>query len=579
VKALAAALVLSCICAPAFAAPSPAVAYRLAPVMEPGALAALKVEMRFAADADGETRLELPKEWGGGEKLWRFVHDLQVSGAASVFEAAPETRVIKAPAGVDLTVSYTVSNPQAADPGVDGSNFSEPIIRPDWLYVIGDTIFAQVEGREQAAASFAWAGTPAGWTYVSDLEQLKDGRGKVNDVVHSLILAAPDLKVETRRTGGAPVRVAVRGAYGFDQKTFSDLVVRIVAAERDFWKGGKTPFLVTLAPLANKAGATSLRGTNLEDGFAVIATPNTPLEMYRVLLTHEYFHTWNPVQVGGLVDGPQEPKDYWASEGFTDFYARRLALRYGLIDLQGFADAWNEALARYWSSGVNTTPNARMVETFWADEALHKLPYDRGSLLAVLFDKRIRDASGGKRSMDDVMFAMRDLAGSTPKTQYGAVAGLFPIAAKQAAGLDFSPEMSRYVERGEPVLLPADAFGGCITVKTLDLPAFDRGFDGAKSAETGIISGVDPAGPAFAAGMRDGFKRVGREGGKDGDSRVEIGYRVIDASGQERLIRYRPEGKTRTTLQELEVASGLSAEAQAGCARAVAGGQAAAAVS
>ena len=44
--------------------------YSLAPVMDHGALAAMEVRMSFAADADGETQLTLPTEWGGGEKLW-----------------------------------------------------------------------------------------------------------------------------------------------------------------------------------------------------------------------------------------------------------------------------------------------------------------------------------------------------------------------------------------------------------------------------------------------------------------------------------------------------------------------------
>ena len=81
-----------------------------------------------------------------------------------------------------------------------------------------------------------------------------------------------------------------------------------------------------------------------------------------------------------------------------------------------------------------------------------------------------------------------------------------------------------------------------------------------------MFTGVDPSGPAYAAGMRDGMKRLGREGGKDGDSRVDIAYRVGDASG-ERWIRYRPEGKTKIALQELAVKPGVDAAAEAACVR------------
>jgi hypothetical protein len=50
-------------------------------------------------------------------------------------------------------------------------------------------------------------------------------------------------------------------------------------------------------------------------------------------------------------------------------------------------------------------------------------------------------------------------------------------------------------------------------------------------------------------------------GGELGDSRVEIRYRVLDLSGKEQLIRYRPEGKSTITFQQIELKSGGDAEA------------------
>jgi predicted metalloprotease with PDZ domain len=554
------------------AAPAPGgVDYSLSPVMEQGALAAFEVRMRFAADADGETRLTLPQEWGGGEKLWRFVSGLRIAGATSVTEDGPAVRLIRSRPGTSIEVSYRLANPQPTDPPVNGKDFAEPIVRPDWAYLIGYTAFADVDGRGAQPARVSLQ-APPGWKVATDLAQLEQSGATADTVQQSATLMAPDLRVLTRMDQGAPVRVAIRGHFGFKDEDFADLAFKVVQAERAFWKARPKPFLVTVGPFAPVASGSSFRGTNLVDSFGVISTANLELDTLRVLLAHEYFHTWNSTELGGLAQGPKEPEGYWFSEGFTDFYARRLALRAGLVDLDGFVNAWNDGLAEYHSSGVRNTPNAEIAASFWSNPEMNRLPYGRGAVFAALMERRLREATAGRRDMDQVMFEMQRLAAAAPKAQEGSAADLFAPAVRAVAGIDAGPEIERYMVRGETLLLPEDAFGGCIKVRTLDLPVFDRGFDGTKSAETGVIAGVDPDGPAYAAGLRDGFKRIGREGGKDGDSRVEIGYRVVDASGAERLIRYRPEGRSRMSLQELAVTPGLGSGERSACARQVAGG-------
>jgi predicted metalloprotease with PDZ domain len=545
--------------------------YALSPVMHEGALVAFEVRMRFAADADGSTRLTLPREWGGGEKLWRFISELKVQGAQAVTEEGPAVRIIHSRPSAPISLSYRIANPQPTDPAAGGLDFGEPVIRPSWAYLIGHTVFADVDGRGDQPARMSLH-APSGWKVASDLQQLGQIGATPNNIEESATLMAPDLRVLTRMDHGAAVRIALRGSYQFKDEDFADLTIRIVEAERAFWKARPKPFLVTVGGFAPGSAGSSFRGTNLTDAFAVISTSHLELDILRVLLTHEYFHVWNSRELGGLREGPTEPEGYWFSEGWTDFYARRLALRAGLIDLDGFVASWNDALAEYASSGVRTAKNDEIAAGFWSNPEMNKLPYDRGALLAALLDREIRERSGGKADMDAVMFAQQRLAAGRGKTASEDAAQLFPQAMREAVGLDVSPEIRRYVTDGRPVILPADAFGGCIRVRTLDIPAFDRGFDATKSAETGLIAGVDPAGPAYAAGLRDGFRRIGREGGRDGDSRVEIGYRVVDASGAERLIRYRPEGKARITLQELVAAPDPGPSGRAACTRQVAGG-------
>ena len=130
-------------------------------------------------------------------------------------------------------------------------------------------------------------------------------------------------------------------------------------------------------------------------------------------------------------------------------------------------------------------------------------PYDRGRLLALSWDRAVRVASSGRLSLDEVMRRQRDAVRAGAKG-YGAA--LFPgILRAVAPGIDVDADLARYVTKGETVRLAPGVFGACLTLEDLRVAVFDRGFDGSKSSQSGIISGVDPAGPAHAAGLR-GFR-------------------------------------------------------------------------
>ena len=59
--------------------------------------------------------------------------------------------------------------------------------------------------------------------------------------------------------------------------------------------------------------------------------------------------------------------------------------------------------------------------------------------------------------------------------------------------------------------------------------------------KAGVFAGVDPRGPAYAVGLRNGMLRLARvDGGRDGDSRVAVAYRVVAADGVERVMRWLP---------------------------------------
>lgn len=535
------------------------VAYRLSPVMGEGALSALAVEVAFQGDADGETGLELPDHWAEAENLSRLITQLKAEGATLEPGTGPR-RVLRYRPGAPIKVSY-----QIAVTGEPDRNHlkGEPVVRPTWFMAHGEGIFAAPAGRQAAPATFTWGARPKGWTLVSDLDHLAGRTGRVSEIIDSVAVGGTEVVRVDAQVGGAPLRVAVIGQWPASAQAVTDMAVKIVNAENALWRDPGRPFLITVTPLGEaKGGGHSSTGTGKDDAFAIEATTNVDLTKEPHFLAHEYMHSWTPNQVGGL---PQqdEARDYWFSEGFTDFYASRVLLASGIWSLEDFVARYNEVLTRYGGSPARNFTADQVMAVFWSNQDAQQSPYDRGRLLALTWDRAVRTTSGGRLSLDEVMRRQRDAVRAGAK---GHGAALFPgMLTEVAPGLDAAPDLARYVTRGETVRLQPGVFGACLALSERRVPVFDRGFDGAKSGQTGIISGVDPAGPAYAAGLRDGMKRLGREGGKEGDSRVPIGYRVAGPDGVARLITYLPAGKATYELQEVSVIPGLSSEQRAAC--------------
>lgn len=561
-------LISSALAGPLQAQAADSIHYSIAPVMDGGALSALAVQIRFAGDADGETRLALPREWGGSDSLWLNLHDVRVDGAASVREDGPEARIIAHAPRAPLVVRYRLASAYAGEPGF-GYHKGAPLILPGWFFFHGEGVFAEPEDRADAPASFAWTGFPAGWQAASDLDHLGRGlrAGTLTDIIESTAVGAADLTIVEREVDGAPLRVAVRGRWSFTPEAFADVVEPIIRAQNAFWGDPGRAFFVPLAPLGGEGSGYSFSGTARSDAFSIASTPNFGPGSAAHLLAHEYMHTWIAAELGSL-PRDDERMGYWFSEGWTEFYAGRALLRAGMWTPAEFAAELNETLLRNATSPARALTSAQFAERFWTDAAVQKLPYDRGRLLALLLDHRLRQRADG-RDMDDVMRELRIAAREQEgRAERMHAPGLFTAVMGTKFGMDVSADVARHIDRAEPILLPADLFGTCATVRTFTQPIFHRGFDiEATSAAGNVITGLDPTSPAYAAGLRDGMRIVRRESGSIGDSSVELVYRMDDG-GTERIIRYLPQGKEMITFQRVELNEGAD---QAACARLMSG--------
>ena len=552
------------------AAPPPAsspVEYRLSPVVEQGAIVALGVTVRFAGDASGTTRFAWPTEWAGERHLGRWARDIAVSGARSVEAGADGARTIHAAPGAAITVRYRIVSAYAADPSVDDSRQPAPVVRPGWFYGVGEALFARPEGGagDDRPARFTWAGHH-GIGFASDLQH-GGGRTTLHAITESIVIGGRDLHLAASGPPGRQVRVARVGGYAFDGAAFDALALKVIAAERDFWRArDEGPFLVTMTPVASRPNHYSYGGTGRGDGFALWMDGGAPLGRLAWLLGHEYFHTWNDDRLGTPMPDPQE-RGYWFSEGLTDFYASRLMLRAGLISPEQFAAKWNEALLRYARSRFRTAPNDEVAAKFWSDREAKDMQYQRGAILAALWDRRLK-LGGTPEGLDTVLRAQ---AARLPAVAERPTAIDLFIETARDFRIDVRPDVDAHVEHGEPLLLPVDSFGPCARVVTGERPVFALGWDVAATRAAGnVVTGLDRGSPAFAAGLRNGMALLGRVSGDPDDARVDYAVRVADAT-EHHTIRFSPAGKAHVTTQELVLDRAAFAATPEACRRSLAG--------
>jgi predicted metalloprotease with PDZ domain len=521
--------------------------YTLTPQVENGALNGIAVEMVLTGEADGETVIELPDAWGGKAELWRGISDFRVAGHGLKLDAggSPALKAIRHAPRATLTVRYRVTQMWAGEPAVSGSNEYRPIIRPNYFHIIGWTAMARPKWSLASPVSVSVRGLPEGWQFASDLEH---GSLTLADVLESISVGG-----DFRVLKAGPLRVAIRGAWAFSDDDFIKRLQPIIASHYKFWGDEPAPFLVTVLPLQGEVGSMSLGGTGLNDGFAFFATTNVADRRLTRILAHEHLHSWIPRRIGMMPQGNDDPREYWLSEGFTDFYTYRLLIREGLWSVEETAKAYNDVMWDYAFSPVRNAPNAKVAAEFWSDRAMNDLPYQRGLLFATLMDDRVRRASNGSRDLDDVVLSMkRGVDGQGEGAIPPAIRGHFSARAK-SAGVNVQDDVARYVEEGETIALPADALAACGTIETGLVAEFDRGFDGRKTiANNNIVTGVDPEGPAFAAGLRDGMRLLKLDLSEGHDSRIPLTYKVR-ADGVTREISYLPAGKRKVTLQELKL--------------------------
>ncbi len=250
------------------------------------------------------------------------------------------------------------------------------------------------------------------------------------------------------------------------------------------------------------------------------------------MLAHELVHRWIGGAVRLLGRGGREAT--WFSEGFTVHVARRALLEAGLLAPADFA------------ADVNRTAG----EGVPGEERL-PAEYRRGALHAAWLDAAVRRASGGARSLDDV------IRGLVTQAREAGTPSLPVTALRAALAREIGPEGAAAVDRLEAgddaPTLPDDAFGPCAHRRVRELRGYELGFDRRSLAvKPALLRGVVKGSAAERAGVREGALVLTAKVPAEADARGDDGNpREVElwlADGKR--VRYRPVGTRREVAWE-----------------------------
>lgn len=267
-------------------------------------------------------------------------------------------------------------------------------------------------------------------------------------LVDSPILAG-DLAIHEFDVNGSRHYLVNAGEVGqWDGERGAQDLQQLVRETRRFW--GFLPYTkyVFLNVFRQGGGGLEhLNSTLLTSSASRLATPRAYVS-WLSFVSHEYFHAFNvkrlrPVELGPFdYEHPPRTSSLWISEGFTSYFGELLVSRAGLGTPEDFLSSLSGHITRLQASPgrlIQTLEQSSLevwtaagVSGVGQDPKTTVSYYVKGPVVAFLLDARIRRATGGKRSLDDVM--------RLAYTRYSGARGFTPAefrsTAEDVAGVD-----------------------------------------------------------------------------------------------------------------------------------------------
>ncbi|MEO5581013.1 MAG: hypothetical protein ABIR58_10165 [Gemmatimonadaceae bacterium] len=368
---------------------------------------------------------------------------------------------VPAPLPPSINLQYSVLVHHDAGPWPFGSK-EAAYARDDFVFVTGKALFiAQYQTRDATvhvvvpkgwSVTTPWADTPAGDTTLPAASGRSGTPTQVPAITRSFFV--PNVyellevgmlvgKYLERTIGAGDVEVTL--AVGRDLASALDLfdaAMRplVPAAASVFGGTPKGKFVV----IANRD--TYDGGTSFTRSFDMVFR-DAPTVANRAnwghVLAHEFLHLWN----GNAIRPAEGTQEYWFSEGFTDYLANLLEHHTGMITQRQLLGRLGVHYDKYLAARV-VAPRVSLRAAGDQKARYYDLVYSGGLLTAFTLDVELRQRSGGRYGVRDVLRAMYAEFGTSGKSY--AAADVQRVA-RGLAGPDVTPFFAKYVTGTAPL--------------------------------------------------------------------------------------------------------------------------------
>lgn len=299
-------------------------------------------------------------------------------------------------------------------------------IDADMALLSNAAVFCRVDTKE--AVTYVVNVSPhASWKQIStSLKSIENNVWKrkakdFDELVDSPILIG-NQKLHTFDVKGVPHTVAMAGTVEYDDtRLISDMQKVCTEACRVVGEHPCTDYTFIIVNATGGSGGLEHANSCVLHTARTSYTNESQYKNFLGLVAHEYFHLWNvkrirPIELGPFdYDNENYTKQLWISEGFTSYYDDMICQRAGIISSDRFLEITSSNI-----NAIENLPGDKVqpvcessfdawIKYYRPNENSNNSTtnyYTKGSLIGLLIDIQIIQASKGSKNLDDLMKAL-----------------------------------------------------------------------------------------------------------------------------------------------------------------------------
>jgi predicted metalloprotease with PDZ domain len=245
---------------------------------------------------------------------------------------------------------------------------------------------------------------PANWSVASSIDSADSSRHIVSRPERAAFLVGRPLHIDQKMVGATKIKIAMAGDWPVSGKDLIKIVGQIlIEYSRAVGHSPPASVALLLMPFDSAIGperwSSETTGENVVLALGQHARERAVVARLKVILDHELFHLWipNSISLKGDYD--------WFFEGFTLYQALLTGLRLKHIKF----DDYLETLGRVYASYRSATERDKLSlleasERRWTTAST--LVYDKGMLVALIYDLMLRRNSDGRESLTGIYPAL-----------------------------------------------------------------------------------------------------------------------------------------------------------------------------